>query len=213
MKLCVFGGTGATGVHAIQVAKDKGFDVVALARRPEVLRSRFSGIQVVPGDVFKPETIWTAIADTDAVISTLGPVGRARETTIHSEGVVNIAEAMEEIGKRRLVVAASLVGIDPQPDVTWYTLVFGKLSLIAILGYQYRDTTKMQEKLAKCNDLDWTMAGRPRLTNGKARGRCRSWIGTPLHPPSRISRADLAGCLVSIINDTATYQQWTEVSW
>ncbi len=81
MKLCVFGGTGATGVNVIQVAKSNGYEVVALARRPEVLKNRFPDIQVVPGDVFKPETIKAAIIDSDAVISTLGVSGRARETT------------------------------------------------------------------------------------------------------------------------------------
>jgi len=213
MKLCVFGGTGATGLNVIRVAKTKGYDVVALARRPEVLRAQFSDIQVVPGDVFKPETVKAAIMDNDAVISTLGPVGRGRETTIYSEGVINIAKAMEEIGKRRLIVAASLIGIDPKPDVSWYTLVFGKLILIPILGYQYRDTTKMKEKLGRFDNLDWTLVGLPRLTNGAAKGRYRTSIATPLHHPSKISRADLADYLVSIISQTATYRQWTEVAW
>ena len=99
VKLCVFGGTGKTGSNVIRVAKSKGYDIVALARRPESLREMFPEIQVIPGDVFKPDTIRTALAESDIVISTLGPVGRARETTIFSEGVVNIAKAMEELGK------------------------------------------------------------------------------------------------------------------
>ncbi len=213
MKLCVFGGTGATGVNVIQVAKSKGYEVVALARRPEALRDRFPEIQVVPGDVFKPETIKAAIIDSDAVISTLGPVGRARETSIYSEGVLNIALVMQELGKRRLIVGASLIGIDPHPNATWYTLIFAKLILQPILGCQYRDTARMKVKLTQFDDLDWTLVGLPMLTNGGARGHFRSSIGSPLKHPSRISRADLADYLVSIINETATYRQWTEVSW
>jgi len=98
MRLCVFGGTGSTGLNVIRVARAEGYDVVALARRPEVLQSQFPGIQVFSGDVYRPESIKAALVNSDAVISTLGPVGRARETTIYSEGVLNIAEAMREFG-------------------------------------------------------------------------------------------------------------------
>ena len=86
MKVCVFRGTGATGSSVIRVAMSQGYGVIALARRPEILRSQFPGIQVVLGDVFKPESIRSAIVEGDVIISTLGPVGRARETTICSEG-------------------------------------------------------------------------------------------------------------------------------
>jgi len=213
MKLCVFGGTGATGSNVIRVAKTKGYDVIALARRPDVLRNLFPDIQVVPGDVFKPETIQAAIIDSDAVISTLGPVGRARETSIYSEGVMNIALAMKELGRRRLIVGASIIGIDPHPDAAWYTWILAKLILIPLLGYQYRDTAEMKEKLKQFDDLDWTLVGLPRLTNGEAKGKFRSSIGKPLHHPSSISRADLADYLVSIINEPTTYRQSTEVSW
>jgi len=222
MKLCVFGGTGVIGSNVISVARAKGYEVVALARRPEILRDQFPGIQAAQGDVFKPETIRAAIADSDAVISTLGPPLRTlrshlipakRKTTIYSEGVINIAKAMEESGKRRLIVAASLIGIDPKPDGSWPALIVVKLVLMPMLGYQYRDTAKMKEKLVEFHDLDWTLVGLSRLKGGEAKGRYRTSIGTPLHHPSNISRSDLADYLVSIVSDAATFRQWTEISW
>ena len=222
MKICVFGGTGVIGSSVISVARAKGYDIVAVARRPDVLRSQYPDIQVVQGDVFKPETIGAAIADSDAVISTLGPplrtlrshlVPARRKTTIYSEGVINIAKAMEERGKRRLIVAASLIGIDPKPDGSWPAVIIVKLVLMPMLGYQYRDTAKMKEKFVEFHDLDWTLVGLSRLKGGEAKGRYRTSIGTPLHHPSNISRSDLADYLVSIINDSATYRQWTEISW
>jgi len=212
MKLCVFGGTGATGGHIINIAKSQGYDVVALARRPEVLKQSFPNIEVVQGDVFKPETIKAALVDSDAAISTIGPVGRSRQTDIFSVGVLNIANVMQDLGKRRLIVAVSLIGLDPQPDVPWHTKIFSRLILIPVLGYQYRDTEKMKEKILRLDNLDWTLAGLPMLTNDKPSGHFRSSIGR-LHHPSRISRADLASYLVSIINEPATFKQWTEVSW
>lgn len=222
MKLCIFGGTGVIGSNVIRVARAKGYDIVALARRPEVLRSQFSDIEAVQGDVFKPETIKAAIADSDAVISTLGPhlrtlrshlIPARRKTTIYSEGVINIAKAMEETGKRRLIVAASLIGIDPKPDGSWPALIVVKLILMPMLGYQYRDTARMKEKLVEFQDLDWTLVGLSRLKGDETKGRYRTSIGTPLHHPSNISRTDLADYLVSVVSDAATYRQWTEISW
>lgn len=213
VRLCVFGGTGKTGSNVIRVAKSKGYDVVALARRPEVLGQMFPDIQVIPGDVFKPDTIKAALTESDAVISTLGPVGRARKTTIFSEGVVNIARVMRELGKRRLIVVGSLLGIDPHPDASWYVSLLARLFLKPILGYQYRDTAKMMEILTHLEGLDWTLVGLPRLTDAKATGHFRGSVGVPLHHPSAISRADLAAYLVSIIDQPATNKQWTEVSW
>lgn len=119
---------------------------------------------------------------------------------------------MQELGKRRLIVAVSLIGLDPKPDIAWHLRILGELFLIPVLGYQYRDTAKMKEEFLPLENLDWTLAGLPRLTNDKPRGQFRSSIGR-LHHPSRISRADLASYLVSIINESTTFRQWTEVSW
>jgi len=212
MRLCVFGGTGATGRNVIQVAKSKNYEIVAVARRPEVIEALFPGIRIDRGDVFQPETIKTAIADSDAVISTIGPPGREKGTTIFSVGDLNIARTMQELRKRRLIVAASLIGIDPEPDAAWSVKLFARLILQPILGSQYHDTAKMMEKITRIDDLDWTLVGLPRLTNGKPRGSFRSSIGS-LHHPFQISRADLADYLVSIIDEPKTFRQWTEVSY
>jgi uncharacterized protein YbjT (DUF2867 family) len=223
LKICVFGGTGLTGSNVIRVAIMKGYEVVALARRPEVLRTQFPNIEVVQGDVYNAETIRTAIKDSDAVISTIGPSRRTlranlvpasrKRTNIYSEGVINIAKAMEEMGKRRLIVTVSLIGIDPQPDASWYALAIRKNILIPLLGYQYRDSKMMMDKLIKLQGLDWTIVGLARLTGRKPKGHYRSSIGTPIHHPSDINHSDLADYLVSIISEPQTYNQWTEVSW
>jgi putative NADH-flavin reductase len=212
MKLCVFGGTGATGRNVIQVAKSKNYEIVAVARRPEVIETLFPDIQIVRGDVFQPETIKAAIGDSDAVISTIGPSGREKGTTIYSVGDVNIATTMQELRKRRLIVAASLIGFDLQADLSWEVKLFSRMILQPILGSQYRDTAKMKEKMIQLDSLDWTLVGLPRLTNGKPRGSFRSSIGS-LHHPFQISRVDLADYLISIIDESKTFRQWTEVSY
>jgi putative NADH-flavin reductase len=167
---------------------------------------------VIPGDVFNLESVEAAVRGSEAVISNLGFVGRSRETKIYSEGVLNVARAMQELGPRRLIVLAASQGIDPHPDFPWYASIMMKLFVQPMFGFAYRDMAKMREQLAQ-SDMDWTLVGVPMLTNGPGRSRYKSSIGRPLHHAFRISRADVAQYMLSIINDRATFQKWTEVSW
>jgi putative NADH-flavin reductase len=212
MKLSVFGATGRTGLQVVEKALAKGHEVTALARHPEILTERFPGIRVIPGDVFNLECAERAVTGSEAVISSLGFVGRSRETRIYSEGVVNVAKAMDEVGPRRLIVLAASQGIDPHPDFPWYASVMMKLLVQPMFGFAYRDMEKMTKKLA-ISEMDWTLVGVPLLTNRAGKGRYRSSIGSPLHHAFRISRADVADYLLSIIGETATFQKWTEVAW
>jgi putative NADH-flavin reductase len=211
MKLAVFGGSGGTGLQLIDKATAAGHQVTALARRPEILTTRFPGIRVVSGDVFDQTKVKSAVAGNDAVISTLGFVGRPKETTIYSEGVVNVARASQELGVRRFLALAASQGIDPHPDFPWYADIMMRLIILPMFGFAYRDMAKMTDLLSRM-DLDWTLVGVPLLTNGPDRGTYRTSINTPLHHAFRISRADVAHYLLSIINDTATFRTWTEVA-
>jgi putative NADH-flavin reductase len=212
MKLSIFGGSRGTGLELIGKALAEGHEITVLARRPEVLRERFPEIRVVPGDVFNSESVIATVKGSEAVISTLGFVGRSKETKIYSEGVLNVARAMEKLGPRRLVVLAASQGIDPHPDFPWYASIMMKLFVRPMFGFAYRDMAKMTDLLAQ-SDIDWTLVGVPMLTNGSRRGHYRSSIGRPLHHAFRISRTDVAEYLLSIINDRAAFRKWTEVAW
>jgi hypothetical protein len=81
-----------------------------------------------------------------------------------------------------------------------------------MLGFAYRDMAKMSDLLAQ-SEMDWTLVGVPLLTNGSGKGRYRSSTSKPLHHVFRMSRADVAEHLLSIIDDRATFRKWTEVAW
>jgi putative NADH-flavin reductase len=208
----MFGGSRGTGLKLIEKALAEGHEITVLARRPEVLRERFPGIQVIPGDVFNLDSAIATAKGSEVVISTLGFVGRSEETKIYSEGVLNVARAMEGLGLRRLIVLAASQGIDPHPDFPWYASIMMKLLVKPMFGFAYRDMAKMTGLLAQ-SDLDWTLVGVPMLTNGSGKGHYRTSIGRPLHHSFRISRADVAEYLLSIIKDKATFRKWTEVAW
>ncbi len=212
MKLAVFGGTGGTGLKLVEKALAQGHEVTALARQPDVLSTRFPGIRVIPGDVLKLESAEAAVRGSEAVISTLGFAGRTRKTRIYSEGVLNVSRAMEEVGPRRLIVLAASQGIDPHPNFPWYANIMMKILIQPMFGFAYRDMAKMTDLLAQ-SEMDWTLVGVPLLTNGFGKDRYRSSISKPLHHAFRISRADVADYLLSIIDDKATFRKWTEVAW
>lgn len=212
MKLSIFGGSRGTGLRVIEEAVSEGHEIAALARRPETLKERFPGIHVIPGDVFNLENVKTAVKGSEVVISTLGFVGRSKETKIYSEGVLNVAKAMEELGPRRLIVLAASQGIDPHPDFPWYASIMMKLIIQPLFGFAYRDMAKMTNRLAE-SDMNWTLVGVPMLTNGFGKGHYRSSINMPLHHAFRISRADVARYMLSILKDEATFRKWTEVAW
>jgi len=212
MRLAVFGGSRGTGLHLIEKALAEGHEITALARHPDDLRKRFPDIQVIQGDVFNIEDTRVTVKGSEAVISTLGFVGRLRKTTIYSEGVLNIARVIPELGPSRLIVLAASQGIDPHPDFPWYASIMMKLLIKPMFGFAYRDMARMTDLLSR-SDIDWTLVGVPMLTNSSKGGHYRNSIGKPLHHAFRISRADVAGYLLSIIEDKATFRKWTEVAW
>jgi NAD(P)H-binding len=154
----------------------------------------------------------TTVNSCDAVISTLGFTGRSRQTDIYSVGVLNVARAMQELGPKRLIVVAASQGIDPHPDFPWYASAVMRLFLVPMFGAVYHDMAKMTDLITQTN-LDWTLVGVPQLTNSPGKGSYRSSIGKPLHHAVRISRADVAQYVLSIIGDATTFGKWTEIAW
>ena len=72
MKVLVFGATGGTGVHVVQQALVKGFDVTAFARDPAKINVQHPGLAVVQGDVLRQSSIDAVMDKHDAVICCLG---------------------------------------------------------------------------------------------------------------------------------------------
>ena len=72
MKLLVFGATGGTGRRLVQQALQQGHVVTAFARDPEKIGLTDDNLRVVRGDILDPDSVETAVAGQDAVVSALG---------------------------------------------------------------------------------------------------------------------------------------------
>ncbi|GAA3470059.1 NAD(P)-dependent oxidoreductase [Nonomuraea roseola] len=105
-KLTIFGATGRVGRHVLEQAVAAGHDVTAVVRNPGKLTTP---VQTVVMDMRAPEPVAlkSALDGADAVLSCLGPQGRA-EHGIVSTGTRAVVEAMEAAGGRRLVVISGV---------------------------------------------------------------------------------------------------------
>jgi putative NADH-flavin reductase len=206
MKLVIFGANGGIGKNVIEQGLEAGHEVTAVVRRPETITIRHERLKVLRGNVLDPSTVQLAIAAQDAVLSTIG-TARSEPTTIYSEGVANILQAMGQYGVRRFI-CISASGLDPGP--LWQRLI-AKPLLWRVLKDMYIDLVRM-ETIVKKSAVDWTIIRPPRLSDGPRTGRYNVAINEHLRRCFIISRADLAAYMLSALNDRATYCGMVEVA-
>lgn len=196
--IVVIGATRHTGRYAMQQALDAGYAVTALARDRARVGVTHERLTVVQGDVLDPATLAPAMAGADAVISTLGVTNRA-PTTLYSEGMRNILTAMRDTGVRRLVaVTAAPLSIDDGDTLPTRLLI--KPLLVALLKPVYADMALMEDEIRQ-SGLDWTIFRPPRLTDKPATERYRLAFNRSVRRGNFISRADLAGAILTLLDD------------
>jgi len=207
MKLVVFGATGGIGSKVVEQALTAGHEVTAVARHPSAITLQHERLEVMQGDVLEPGTIQESIAGKDAVISALGARNLA-PTTVYSEGVANIMQAMQAAQVRR-ILCISAGGLEPGPR--WQRWIVKPL-LWLILKNMYTDLVRM-ETVVKASGLDWTILRPPTLTNGPRTGRYQAVVNQHLSRGLSISRADVADYMIHHLNDRATYCGTVELAY
>jgi putative NADH-flavin reductase len=202
LKLLVIGASRGTGRQVMQQALAAGHTVVALARDParidipnDVPAQQLS---VVRGDVLDPSSLAPAMADRDAVISTLGVTSRA-PTTLYSEGMRNIIQAMRATGVRRLV-AVSAAPLSSDDGDTLPSRLLLKPLLWALFRPVYADMATMEDEIRQ-SGLDWTIIRPPRLTDKPPTGRYRAALNRSVRRGYIIARADLAAAILKLLDD------------
>lgn len=211
MHIAVFGANGPTGQHITKQALAKGYIVTAFTRHPEIFPIRHECLHVMLGDVFDFSAVEQAIAGKDAVLSSLGVPFSRKPITVYSQGIANIAQAMDQHGVRRLVcVSSSATGTNHD---TGGGFVFDKILqpiVISTIGHTtYADMSKM-EALVKSSDLDWTIV--------RPSGLFETSAVTPYqvaedHIQAQFtSRADLAACMLQQLTSDAYLRKMMAVA-
>jgi putative NADH-flavin reductase len=157
MRIVVFGAAGSTGRELVEQALAAGHQVVAAARRPELVQQR-PGLTVVRADVTDPQAVRTAIAGSDAVFSVVGGKPSRQPVELYSTAARTIIDAMHEHGVKRLFVVSTVV-LEPgwRPSKAFFfNNVLDPLVNRVMLRTSHEDMRRM-EHLVRDSGLDWTI--------------------------------------------------------
>ncbi|MEW4372394.1 NAD(P)-dependent oxidoreductase [Paenibacillus kandeliae] len=210
MRIAVIGATGATGRKVVERALELGHEVVAVARRPERIApaERLTALQA---DVFDATSIGQAIADTDVVISCIGPTkaypagtfmskglpnaiaANFSPGTVMSEGTQNIVEACQRNGVQRLVMQSG-IGLSDGRELSISNRWLLGINR-CILSKAIKDKGIAEHTVQQSN-LNWIIIRPTGLSDTTA---TRNYIAGPaarIHLTRMLSFADCADCLV-----------------
>ncbi|MFD7733113.1 NAD(P)-dependent oxidoreductase [Kitasatospora phosalacinea] len=213
MKLTVVAASGGIGRQLLEQALAGGHEVTAVVRDPGKLGE--TSARVVRADLARAgtEELRAAVAGADAVLSGLGAVGKAG-LGVAETGTRALVEAMRAAGTRRLlVVSAAPIGTvaspgrpnPPRHDPGEGAVMRYVLTPVVkrVLRAHYADLARMED-VVLAGGLDWTVVRPPRLTDGPLTSDYRIAYGQNLRRGSKVSRADVAHCMLRSIDDPDT---------
>lgn len=199
MNLTVFGATGRTGRHLLDLALPH-HTVTALVRDPAKLDRRHDNLRVIQGDLGDAARVAEAVADADAVISVAGKT-KTSQPDVLSSAAHNIVAAMRGHDVARLVTLLG-AGVPDEKDEPSLGRRF-MLGLMSVVAKGMVEDAARHAETVRASGLDWTIVRPPRLTDGPATGKLRHGY-LDLGPMHSVSRADLA----AFVLDLATSERY-----
>lgn len=165
MNIVIFGATGTIGRLAVKRMIEDGHHVTAFARHPEKLALRDANLTLRPGDATDRDAVFAAVEGQDAAVITIG-AGKSRTGTVRSEATMNVIQAMQAHGVRRLICQSTLGAHESWSNLNffWKRIMFG-----ALLAPVFRDH-ELQETLVRASGLDWTIVRPSAFTDSPVRG-------------------------------------------
>lgn len=120
MKILVTGGTGFIGSHVVEHLLSENHSVRCLVRRRNALRWLSNEpVELAPGDILSPQTLYPAVRGMDAVIHTAGLI-KARDyrefARVNADGTLNLARACIAEGAGRFIFVSSQAAAGPSRD-------------------------------------------------------------------------------------------------
>jgi uncharacterized protein YbjT (DUF2867 family) len=111
LTVLVVGATGSIGRLVVETAVSQGHTVRALARNAGTARRLFAGVEVVEGDLTRPETLAPAVDGVDAIVFTHGSDGGGKSGAerVDYGGVRNVLTALG--GRSVRIVLMTAIGV------------------------------------------------------------------------------------------------------
>lgn len=112
MKIFITGATGFIGGEIVLGLLERGYQIRALARNPDRARDLLpSGVELVKGDITRPEGLYDAVLGCDAIIHLVGIIfekGKNMFDDVHYMGTVNIVTAAKQAKVKRFLHMSAL---------------------------------------------------------------------------------------------------------
>ncbi|HUD79673.1 MAG TPA: NAD(P)-binding oxidoreductase [Streptosporangiaceae bacterium] len=204
MKLTIFGATGGVGACLVQQALAAGHEVTAVVRDPARLSvASGPGLRVLTADIMDPAAIEPAVTAADAVLTSVGPRGTG-PTSVITDSINSIVAAMQKGGTARLIMVSGSIAAD---DGGFFLRSVVKPAARRTFLRHICADMRAAEAEVETSGLDWTIVRPPRLTGKPATGSYRSAAeGSPPRGLT-ISRADLAACMLALLDDPAAVRR------
>ena len=202
MKVLVLGATGGTGQEIVRQALERGHTVTAFVRSPKRLGALAERITVKQGNLLDGSELEKALEGQDAVLSAFGPrvpIAKEEENLLRDFAAA-LTPAMRNAGVKRAIIESTAFLFKDALFPPAY--LFGKLFFPRVVV----DATAMEDIFQK-SELDWTLVRPPRLTDGPHTGKYQIREG---HLPPfgfSISRADVADCFLSILDEKTSFRK------
>ncbi len=198
MNIVVFGANGPTGLEVCRQALMAGHHITAAVRRPDEFPLKDKALNAVKANVMDGSSLAPVIGNSDAILSTLGAPYSRHEIRLYSITTKAIVEAMRASDhcRRLVVVSAGLAGRN-LPKVRGFFQDNIALPILRnIVGRTlYEDMLRMEDYLATCNEIAWTIIRPGRLINGKGISEYR--IAEEFPVGNVTTRPDLAAAMLA----------------
>jgi putative NADH-flavin reductase len=202
MKLVVLGATGGIGLEIVRQALEHGHSVTAFVRSAKRLEPFQSRITVIRGDVLSSAELKRTVEGHDAVLSGFGPrLPLSKEDAdLLRTFAVSVTTALQHADVRRVVVVSTAFLF--KDAIVPPAYLFGRLFFPGIVS----DASAM-ERVFQESALDWTIVRPPQLTDKAGSGKYRIREGHLPRFGFKISRADVADCLIKTLDDRTSVKK------
>jgi uncharacterized protein YbjT (DUF2867 family) len=206
----VIGATRGTGKEIVSRLLRDGYVVRALARDPSSARAALgTAVEIVQGDVTKPETLPSALIGISDVIFTAGvtkrPASEASIIAVEYQGVINTLSAAKATGFNGRFLYMTALGVKRGSVESVF------LNLIKGNTLKWR---RRAEEEVRSSGLDYTIVRCGVLTNSDTdRAIELSQRDYPMTLSRRISRAAAAEVFVQSLRSSSAHRTTFEAIW
>ena len=197
MKLLILGASGSTGRKLVEHGLEAGHEITAFVRRPEAVELTHPRLRIAQGDVRRKETLESASAGQDAVLSAIGPAAGAPAGDLISVGVRNALEAMRQNGVRRFVFESGLMlgGEGLARPKRWALALYRRLNRAL-----YEDKV-IAEQAIRASGLEWVIVRPPTLHHKPPRGRYEVGENLDVALSRGLSHGEVAEFMIQAVSD------------